>query len=787
MKRKQLLAVCEHLIQSFHPDKTTLDAHADEELRHIESPTDRLFLQQVFYGSFRYRELLKSLLTHFLDAHASRVSRTDYTKFLIVAYLAVFRLAELGMPSFAALVAALEPTSMHALLSFLFDREILCGPVKRAWVTVLDEAFVESELITKMLAFEAEVAGLLQQLHIRAFGQAGVSSTANLAQGASDGEKTKKKKPPTVPVAPNITQPRLRQAAEPIRIPQEVKATPVPLSLNQLTLADLEQQQVERKKATQARVAKKYADAAKTMFQFESTARSNLERVRQEVEAARAAELQFDFKATPAPAAVDTGTRRRTTSREPHVKLNAATILREDALVKKQQAKDAQLLRAYETELRDPLAFFQWQADMLAQDERQWKADVEHRRLEMVQAQYDAVEAAHQARLDNREVALEMKGVAKDLEAFRLAEDAALEERYRVQNAELKRVRETAPRDAETKVKDGNARQREELNAFLTTERARKAAQDALEQTQREELIRQIRALDRVRREHVASFDPTATAQLGLLDEMSLAELQERLRERKTQQVAWEEARRDDIGSDKQAKDAQLLATAQTLARLRSAAASANASTKSKKQAREAAKLQQEAEARREGNRRLAEKLTAQRQAREQQTVRLQQESDAIAKKRLFLGAAKNVLEENHFEQLQRGCEREAIERQCTFQTDATTMEAVRAQEKAMRKAFSQAQALAKRSADDAKAQLVERARRDGRAKDRDEDETNRSLVRHEQKRFLHAKEILQSRNVYAASQSVAGTTQARAAATTRASTSARATRNGSRNQVDDR
>lgn len=750
MKRKQLLAVCEQLIKSFNPDKMTVDAHAEEELRSYDA-ADRLFLQQVFYGSFRYRELLRSLLTHFLNANASRVSRNDYTKFMIVGYLAMFRLEEVGAGSFASLVAALDPTSMHVFLSYLFDRANLLGPIKGEWVRILDEAFVETEIINKMLRFEAEIGLLLQQLHAKAFGQAASRESLRAAGGVVPVEK----KALTVPVGPNITQPRPRQAMEPIRIPQEVRATPVPTNLNQLTLADLETQQADRKRQIKEQVSRKYEDASKTMFHFESTAKSNLESVRLEVEAARNAQLQFEFKAKPAPDV--------TKLKQPEVKLNTAAILREDALYKKKQAKDAQLIRAYETELRDPMDFYRWQSDMMAQDQHERKAEVETRRLEMVQAQYEAVEAAHRARMENREVAIQMKMIAKDLEAQRLQEEAELEDKYRQQMAELKHIRETAPREAETKLKDEKAKQREELNEFLAAERERKAVQDALEQAQREELIRQIRALDRVHREHVVVFDPTETAQLGLLDEMSLAELKERLQVRKAEQLAWEDSRRESILSDKQEKDAVILDKVKNLSRLRNAAASANASHKSKKKAAELAKKQQEDAMRREGNLKLARKLTEQRQVREQQTAKLKQEADEIAKKRMFLGAAKNVLEENHFGQLKCGFEREARGRQSKFQTDATTMENVRDHEQFMRVEYSYSQSLKKKSADDVKTQLFDRAKQDGRLKERDEEETLRGMVRHEQKRFLHAKEILQNRNVYATNQSAAVTTQARA------------------------
>ncbi|GAB9463255.1 hypothetical protein Gpo141_00000721 [Globisporangium polare] len=786
MKRKQLLAVCEQLIKSFNPDKMTVDAHTEEELRSYE-PADKLFLQQVFYGSYRYRELLKSLLTHFLNANASRVSRNDYTKFMIVGYLAMFRLEEVGTGSFASLVAALDPTSMHVFLAYLFDRGNLLGPIKSEWVRVLDETFVETEIIGKMLHFEAEIGLLLQQLHAKAFGQAASRESLRAAGGVMPVEK----KALTVPVAPNITQPRPRQAMEPIRIPQEVKANPMPVNLNQLTLADLEKQQVDRKSKIKEQVSKKYEDASKTMFHFESTAKSNLESVRQEVEAARSAQLQFEFKAKPAPDLT------KLKHQQQEVKLNTAAILREDALYKKKQAKDAQLIHAYETELRDPMDFYRWQSEMMAQDQDKWKAEVEKRRLEMVQAQYEAIEAAHRAKMENREVAIQMKTIAKDLEAQRLQEEAELEEKYRQQMAELKHNRETAPREAETKLKDEKAKQREELNEFLAAERERKAAQDALEQAQREELIRQIRALDRVHREHVVVFDPTETAQLGLLDEMSLAELRERLQVRKAEQLAWEDARRESILSDKQEKDAVILDKVKNLSRLRNAAASANASQKSKKKALELAKKQQEDAMRKEGNFKLAQKLTEQRRAREQQTAKLKQEADEIAKKRMFLGAAKNVLEENHFDQLKCGFEREARDRQSKFQTDATTMENVRDHEKFMRVEYSYSQSMKKKGEDDVKTQLFERAKQDGRNKEREEEETLRSMVRHEQKRFLHAKEILQNRNAYATNQSAAMTSQVRAlrvASSVGGSSGSRMSAAGtgvlsarSRNQLDDR
>ncbi|CAK4100082.1 unnamed protein product [Aphanomyces euteiches] len=731
MKRKELLAACESLVGSYDPALMTLDAHVDETLQDV-GEADRLFLHQVLYGCVRYKDVLNAFLTNFYQANSAKVSRNDYTKFLVLAYLAIFRLDDIGMSAFQGFVSSQNPTAMHVLLSFLFD-ETAMKAIETEWMRLLDQDYVQSQLVDKLAKHKPAMEQVLEKLHAKAFGLAAARETLK----KNGGVVRIASKEPTIPVSPNITQPRPKAVPEPIRIPIESHAHPVP-DLNKLTLADIDVQQKKRLELIKDQVVKKYE--ATPQFQLEET-KSKLEEIRKQVEDERMAELKNQFKAKPAP---------NFTHTDAPVKLNTAAILREDALYKKKQDKEAKLIQAYESDLRDASEFYRWQSEMVKRDQENRRQEVERRRLEMVQAQHEAIEASLRAKAENRQVAIQMKLVSKENDEKRRLEEQQIDMANRMVATEIKQVRQVAPREAEERIKLENQKKRDAVHALLEQERARKAEQDAIEQAQREDLIRQIRALDRVHREHVAIFDPTESSNCGLLEEMSLVELRERLELRRIEQAEEEAQKREQILGEKKEKEADLKARVSNISRIRQLAAVSNRTSRERRKQLEREKAEREKQLRDEGNLKLAQKMAAQRKERDAEFQRLKEEEQLIANKRMFLGAAKNMLEERHFMQQTMGAERQASDRQCAIQEEARVVQATKHTEKKVRREFHHKEALAKAAALHANDQAIEKATAETKDRLRHDKDTRKAGVRHEKNRKLHANQILQHRNVYA-------------------------------------
>ena len=357
-------------------------------------------------------------------------------------------------------------------------------------------------------------------------------------------------------------------------------------------------------------------------------------RLREEREAELMAENKVRFKAKPAP----------DMSRAPpaRVKYNAGAILREDALYKKKQSKEASLLRAYESELRDSTEFYRWQKEMREVDEKAKFDAVEARRLAMIEGHIRTVEAVEKNLQERKKAAKEMRerGVR---EAKELEEEHA--EEIRQNRKKVEAVHEVAhkPAEAMAKVKVENRKAAKELRRIgkeLEKERARKAK---IEQERKADIIRQIQALERAPRKRVVHFDPTESSGMGLLEEMSLVELRERLTMNKAEKEQELIEKKQNIVELHRKREVKMHARIKNITRVRKAAAEANRSARKHEKEEAARKVFVKSELLKQKKLELAKKLEKKRAEILSERKELREEEERVAKQRMFLGAAAKV------------------------------------------------------------------------------------------------------------------------------------------------
>lgn len=287
------------------------------------------------------------------------------------------------------------------------------------------------------------------------------------------------------------------------------------------SLADIEAQRHQRFQEVRAQTLSKYENA--TTFQLHET-RNTIDALRQEAEERQAAELQFSMSFHQPPPDFS--------SKPANVRLNTAAILREEALLRQQQAKDAEMIRAYEVQLRDAREFYTWQHEMTKQDEVERLQQVELRR-ELAKASAQEAKVARALRLqENVEIAKKIREESQEV----LELKTALEEEELRHKQELRKTVAGHRAVAPVRAKESVMKEKEEIARALRDELARqqeeKREKEEAEAEEKADIIRKLKA-SLIHQPRVQVFDPTETANIGLLEEMSLLELRERLARQK--------------------------------------------------------------------------------------------------------------------------------------------------------------------------------------------------------------------------------------------------------------
>jgi len=256
LDRAVLLKKCAQVIDTFDPKKTTVDAYVNDtevlKSKHI-GEVEHKFIHQVFYGCIRYQKFLKLFVTSFLYKNPACAIRSEQTLYMILSYLLFFRLQELGIEEFFALLhsGAASLPALHAMMQYAMTVEELERWVKIEWCKVYDQQYIEDEIIGKLQSLADELRPALEALELQA--------TGTITAGDGTVLNTMTKKPPTKFCTRGMpSKPKPRLIPEPEAISRVIKAQPVPAHINKTSLEEVEREKAERREEERQKLAGKY-------------------------------------------------------------------------------------------------------------------------------------------------------------------------------------------------------------------------------------------------------------------------------------------------------------------------------------------------------------------------------------------------------------------------------------------------------------------------------------------------------------------------------------------------
>ena len=331
--------------------------------------------------------------------------------------------------------------------------------------------------------------------------------------------------------------------------------------------------------------------------------------------------------------------------------------------------------------MRDASEFYNWQTNARKEDEEQRLQLVDDRREDMKASNRRAREAMDNQEKSNADAAAAQRSDMDVARKQREAELLAGLNNRRAQADAVRAVQFEAPKKAAEEVR--KARQERAANqakemAALRREREEK---DRIEQEIRNDLIRQIRALERAPKNafFIRDFDPTETSGHRLDCEMSLVELRERLKMNKQRALEEEERKREELRQDKVKKQQRLDEALSRATKVHKMAEEQNQERKrlakmSADERKAAAKAKSAAE-----TSKLVARLRTRRAKKKQEVENARVKNAAIAKARLLLGADKDARERRHMQEQLLGAEREARDRQTRAKREVAAYERIKA------------------------------------------------------------------------------------------------------------
>ncbi|ORX77009.1 hypothetical protein BCR32DRAFT_295891 [Anaeromyces robustus] len=510
---KELLQHCVNILDSHHyfTNKhldvlinNNMNFYSEEELyekyiitKKITDENQRSFIKEVVFGCVRYHKIIKLLLKClFEDLKSNLKKEEDYTIFVVLSYLILFRLKELGYNNFKAFVDTQPTRKIYKLLEFIFNDKNLApdGRLKSILKDLLDNAYIEKEILEPLrsvLHQNKKIMGYLEK-------------KINLGMTVKKNTKVTKIKPFL------LTKPKPRSLPEPTEIIYR-KIKPTVLTNKVLKGSNDKEILQKKKEENKKRIMQRYEKEKKNQFEIVKKTLKRPLKVQPE-ETPPSPKLQLTklpkFKPN-------------------NVKLNVAAILREEKLLEKQKKKKELDLNNIEVILN--------KNDFNERREKLKEKELEERKLNELKKRFE-IQLLHEDALDAKEDLIkEKQEIVQQIKEEKEENQKFIEESKKIQeqiNKEfIKQVHdiEVQATEAKKKMMETKKKNADEIKDESNEIKIQIQKQQEEELEKKAELIKQIRILEKYVMNYKPEIDLTETPNYGFLNEMSIVELKQRL------------------------------------------------------------------------------------------------------------------------------------------------------------------------------------------------------------------------------------------------------------------
>ncbi|KAJ3068373.1 hypothetical protein HDU98_008443 [Podochytrium sp. JEL0797] len=508
----------------------------------ITDPSDRIFLEEALLGCVRHEKVIDITLKLFYKSTGGRYLKSEYNLFAVLVFLCLYRLpADLPFATLAKFFKAYNPTKMALFLAFLFDSAHLVddGILAKAWGTILDRDHIKSKMLHPLLQHAHPAKSIIEHL---------------IHKSEKGMVPTKSTKPATEPAPFILTVAHPRKVPEPPYTHSTVtKARAVPASVYTGTgeVVAIEKAKEENRR----RVKERNEGYEREQFSIARRAGEKQRKGREvAADAVGLSEVvvgKVKVKAKPVPA---------TLYDHVPIKTTMAAILREDALVRRNKMEEEKSASEVEFTLRDVSEFQSWQEEVKLKAEEARVLELQKLRLKVHLAHEDSFLSRQDKLLSNKELVQEVKVEKEALKQITKQAKKELDEENR---RKIDDVHESMEGVVKAKEKVVVEKQRKAADFStenqLLLEQAHRLAEQEL--ARKIELIQQIRLLEKSIPPVgalVKSLDLTETSNLGLLGEMSIVELHERLAHIKLRESTRADEKRQEIIQHKHHRLAQV-------------------------------------------------------------------------------------------------------------------------------------------------------------------------------------------------------------------------------------